>query len=365
MTTPGAFDVVVIGAGQAGLAMGYYLRRTALRWIILDAEESPGGAWRHGWDSLHLFSPAQWSSLPGWPMPSGDDATPSRDTVITYFAAYEQRYHLPIVRPVRVAAVRRVGEQLHIETDKGHYIARAVVSATGTWSNPFIPDYPSRAQFQGTQLHSAHYRSPAPFRDQVVLVVGGGNSGAQIMAEVGQVAEAFWVTLHEPRFLPDNVDGRVLFQRATERIRAHQAGQASDESSGDLDDIVMVPPVREARSRGVLESVRPFVRFTQTGVVWPEGNETRIDAVIWCTGFRPALDHLTPLALVGPNAQIGVTRAHSVAEPRLWLLGYGDWTGETSATILGVGRYARATAAEIDAVLSAETYSSGKIMKCS
>ncbi len=103
----------------------------------------------------------------------------------------------------------------------------------------------------------------------MVLIVGGGNSGAQILAEVSQVAEAFWVTLQEPRFLPDDVDGRVLFQRATERFLARQAGRAVEEPQGGLGDIVMMPSVREARARSALESVRPFVRFTKTGVIWP------------------------------------------------------------------------------------------------
>jgi hypothetical protein len=346
-----AVDVVVIGAGQAGLAAGYYLRRTDLSWIILDAEEGPGAAWRHGWDSLRLFSPAQWSSLPGWPMPPSPGGTPGRDDVIAYFAAYEQRYQLPIQRPVRVSGVHRAGEQFRVETDRGEYLARAVISAAGTWGKPVIPHYPGREHFRGVQLHSAQYRSPGPFRDQVVLVVGGGNSGAQIFAEVSQVAEAFWVTLKEPRFLPDDVDGRVLFQWATERYLARQAGRPAAEPPGGLGDIVMLPPVREARARGVLESVRPFVRFTESGVVWPEGTETRVDAVIWCTGFGYALGHLAPLGVVEPGGRVAVAGTRSVREPRLWLLGYGEWTGEASATIIGVGRYARSTVAEIAVAL--------------
>jgi hypothetical protein len=197
------------------------------------------------------------------------------------------------------------------------------------------------------QLHSAEYRSPEPFRDRVVLVVGGGNSGAQILAEVSQVAEAFWVTLTEPRFLPDDVDGRVLFQRATERFLARQAGRLIEDAPGGLGDIVMMPGVREARERGALDSVRPFVRFTETGVVWPEGNEMRVDAVIWCTGFGYALDHLAPLGIVEPDGTVAVQRTCAVREPRLGLLGYGEWAGEASATLLGVGRYARSTVAEI------------------
>ena len=349
-----ALDVVVVGAGQAGLAAGYYLRRTALRWAILDAEAGPGASWRHGWDSLRLFSPAQWSSLPGWSMPPSSGGTPTRDDVIGYFAAYEQRYQLPVHRPVRVTAVRRTGEQLQVETDNGDYLARSVISATGTLGKPIIPAYPGREQFCGAQLHSAAYRSPEPFRNQVVLVVGGGNSGAQILAEVSQVAEAFWVTLKEPRFLPNDVDGRVLFQRATERFLARQAGRPIDEPAGGLGDIVMMPSVREARDRGVLDSVRPFVRFTETGVVWPEGNEMRVDTVIWCTGFGYALDHLAPLGIIEPDCTVAVQGTRAVREPRLWLLGYGEWTGEASATILGVGRYARSTVAEIAEVLRTE-----------
>jgi glycine/D-amino acid oxidase-like deaminating enzyme len=101
------WDIVVIGAGQAGLALSYYLRRTPWSWIVVDGEIGPGGAWRHGWESLRLFSPAQWSSLPGWPMPAGADDPPTRDEVLDYFAAYEARYALPIQRPVRVQAAQR------------------------------------------------------------------------------------------------------------------------------------------------------------------------------------------------------------------------------------------------------------------
>src|SRR5215212_3406211 len=142
-----AVDILVIGAGQAGLALGYYLRRTPYRWLILDAEPESGGAWRHGWDSLRLFSPAQWSLLPGWPMPAGVDGTPTRDEVIAYFAAYEARYRLPIERPMCVQAVRPNDDVLLVESDHGTYQARAVVSATGTWRKPYVPSYPGQGAF--------------------------------------------------------------------------------------------------------------------------------------------------------------------------------------------------------------------------
>jgi putative flavoprotein involved in K+ transport len=345
-------DIVVVGAGQAGLAVGYYVRRTPYTWRMLDAEAGPGAAWRHGWDSLRLFSPGQWSSLPGWPMPAGANGTPTRDEVIAYFAAYEARYAFPIHRPVRVEAVRRGDGALLVETDRGVYQARAVVSASGTWGKPYIPHYPGQELFRGIQIHSADYRTPALFAGRRVLIVGGGNSGAQILADVSEVAETTWVTVEPPQFLPDDVDGRVLFERATARFAALQAGrELGREPAGGLGDIVMVPSVKEARARGVLYSVRPFDAFTPDGVRWPNGRETVVDAVIWCTGFRPALDHLAPLDIVEADGHIAVRGTRAVREPRLWLVGYGEWTGFASATILGVGRTARATVAEIDAVL--------------
>jgi putative flavoprotein involved in K+ transport len=343
-------DVIVIGGGQAGLAVGYYLRRTGLSFVILDAEVGPGGAWRHGWESLRLFSPARWSSLPGYIMPGGSDYYPDRGEVLAYMTEYERRYHLPIERPVIVTAVREAGDTLLVGTDRGEWRARAVVSATGSWRAPYIPDIPGRDQFRGEQIHSAEYESPMPFVGQRVLVVGGANSGAQIMAELSQVANASWVTRREPTFLPDHIDGRVLFERATERYLAAKEGRELPEETGSgkfLGDIVMLPPVRDARDRGDLASVRMFTRITRDGVVWTDGREERIDTIVWCTGFRTALDHLAPLDVVDAAGQVETTGTRSIREPRLWLLGYGEWTGYASATLIGIGRSARTTAEEI------------------
>ncbi len=357
-------DVLVVGGGQAGFAVGYYLRRAGLSFAIFDAAEGPGGAWRRGWDSLRAFSPARWSSLPGRIMPGGPDEYPSRDEVVSYLADYEERYGLPVHRPVRVGAVEGRGEALAARVGAGDGAgtalvkARAVVSATGTWSRPHVPEYPGRELFLGEQAHSAHYRAPEPYRGKRVLVVGAGNSAAQILAEISRVADATWATLEAPRFLPEDVDGRVLFERATERYEARREGREARTAAGGLGDVVMVPPVREAWERGVLESVGPFERFTEKGVVWPDGREEPFDAVIWCTGFRPALGHLEPLGVVWPDGRVEVVKGgagtRSVAERRLWLVGYGEWTGFASATLIGVGRSARATAGEIAETLRAE-----------
>jgi putative flavoprotein involved in K+ transport len=354
-------DVVVVGGGQAGLAAGYFLRRTPLSFIIFDDGEAAGGAWRHVWDSLTLFSPAQWSSLPGWSLPPPPGGGyPPRDAVVAYLAAYEARYALPVRRPVHVETVRRDGGLLRVEVRDGRsWCARAVISATGTWSRPWIPDIPGRDVFRSTQLHSAQYWRPEDFAGRDVLVVAGGNSGAQILAEVSQVTRTMWVTEREPVFLPDDVDGRVLFERATARWQAEREGRPAPEPRGGFGDIVMVPPVREARARGALAgSRRPFARLEADAAVWSDGMRIPAEAIIWCTGFRPALGHLAPLGVVGADGRVPVgADGQALGEPRLWLLGYGDWTGTASATLAGITRAARSAVAGMAEALAAPAVS--------
>ncbi|MFF8835835.1 ArsO family NAD(P)H-dependent flavin-containing monooxygenase [Streptomyces sp. NPDC015130] len=345
-------DVVVIGGGQAGLAAGYHLRRLGVDFVVLDAQATPGGAWRHTWDSLHLFSPAAYSSLPGRLMPPQPGETyPEAAHVVDYLTDYEQRYELPVVRPVRVGAVHRDGEFLRVEADTATWHARAVVSATGTWWRPFIPAVPGRTDFQGTQLHTVEYRRPADFAGQRVVVVGGGNSGAQIAADLAYDTELTWVTLREPRYLADDIDGRALFDHATARRRALDEGHTDTGGVASLGDIVAVPPVREARDAGLLKAQPMFDRITATGIAWADGTTADADAIVWCTGFRPALAHLSPLGLRGPRGHIPTAGTQAIGEPRLHLLGYGDWTGPASATLIGVGRPAREAARRIAGLL--------------
>ncbi|MGW4054164.1 ArsO family NAD(P)H-dependent flavin-containing monooxygenase [Streptomyces sp. NPDC004779] len=341
-------DVVVIGGGQAGLAAGYHLRRAGLGFVVLDAQAGPGGAWRHTWDSLRLFSPAAYSSLPGRLMPpQPGEPYPDAAHVVSYLTDYERRYELPVVRPVRVEAVRRDGALLRVEADAGTWRARAVVSATGTWSRPFLPAVPGRAEFAGVQLHSVAYRRPEDFAGRRVVVVGGGNSAAQIAADLAYGSALTWVAPREPRYLADDIDGRALFDAATARRRALDAGRADTGGVASLGDIVSVPPVRAARDAGLLRPRPMFTRLTPTGIEWADGTRADADAVIWCTGFRPALAHLSPLGLRGPRGRISTAGTEALDEPRLHLVGYGDWTGPASATLIGVGRTARDAARRI------------------
>lgn len=275
--------------------------------------------------------------------PPHHEGYPTRDDVLAYLHTYEQRYDLPIHRPVRVETIEPGGAGLEIARNQGKMTARMVVSATGTWSHPYVPDIAGRALFEGRQVHSADYVGPEDYAGQTVLVVGGGNSGAQIMAEIAPIARALWVTTQQPVFLPDDVDGRVLFERAVARMK----GGANDMPVGGIGDIVMVPPVKAACDRGDLSSVRPFDRMTPTGVVWPDGSDMAVDAIIWCTGFRPALDHLSELGVVEGDGRVLLNGQRSIREPRLWLAGYGDWSGAGSATLMGAARTARDLAAKL------------------
>ncbi|MFE7517376.1 ArsO family NAD(P)H-dependent flavin-containing monooxygenase [Streptomyces sp. NPDC057540] len=345
-------DVVVIGGGQSGLAAGYHLRRLGLECAVLDARPAPGGAWRQTWDSLRLFSPAAFSSLPGRLMPPQPGETyPDAAHVVTYLTDYEQRYELPVHRPVRVAGVHRADELLRVDTDSGVWLARAVISATGTWSSPFVPAVPGRAAFRGTQLHTVGYTSPRDVSGRKVIVVGGGNSGAQIAADLAYDTDLTWVTPREPRYLADDIDGRALFDHATARRRALDEGRTDTGGVASLGDIVAVPSVRDARDAGLLRAQPMFDRITPGGIARADGTTAEADVIIWCTGFRPALSHLAPLGLRGPRGRIPTSGTRALGEPRLHLLGYGDWTGPASATLIGVGRPAREAAREIAGLL--------------
>ncbi|CAB71851.1 MULTISPECIES: ArsO family NAD(P)H-dependent flavin-containing monooxygenase [Streptomyces] len=348
-------DVVVIGGGQAGLAAGYHLRRQGLDFVVLDAQAAPGGAWQHTWDSLHLFSPAAFSSLPGRLMPPQPGKEyPDAGHVVAYLNDYEKRYDLPVQRAVRVIGVHDDGRLLRVETDSGTWRARAVISATGMWWRPFLPAVPGREDFEGRQLHTVSYRRPQDFAGQRVIVVGGGNSGAQIAADLAHDTELTWVTQRPPRYLADDIDGRALFDAATARRRALDDGRTDTGGVASLGDIVAVPPVREARDAGRLKASPMFARLVRDGVVWDDGTRAPADAVIWCTGFRPALSHLSPLGLRGSRGHIDTVGTRAAADPRLHLLGYGDWTGPASATLIGVGRPARDAAREIAEFLGGE-----------
>lgn len=342
------YDVIIIGGGQAALSAAYFLRRTNLNYLLLDSEAQPGGAWQHTWKSLSLFSPALWSSLPGVLMPGGQHYYPTRLETIQYLQAYEARYKFPIVRPVKVMAVQKQEDLFLLTTTAGDYFTKTVISATGIYSHPFTPGIPGSHIFQGTLLHAATYIAPEPFAGKRVAIVGEGNSGAQILAEVSKVADTVWVTRKPPEFLPDDIDGKYLFDAATQQYEAQKQGK--DYQRLSIGKIVVVPAVKEARERGVYENpLPPFDQFYEGGLSWNSGWKEPADAVIFCTGYKPALDHLKPLGIMQPDGRIHTQGTRATNMPGVWLMGYGSWTGFASATLIGVGRTARQTVTEITA----------------
>ena len=310
-------DAVVVGAGQSGLAVSYYLRKYGADFVVLDGSDAPGGAWPHYWDALTLFSRAEFSNLPGWPMPHYD-GYPPRDHVVDYLTRYEQRYDLPIRRDERVTQVRYDGSAFHLNG----LTARNVVIATGIWSAPFVPFVPGT--FTGRQIHSARYRRPADFAGQRVAVVGGGNSGAQIVADLGLAGVSVqWFTRRPPSFMPKDIDGEQLFRRNRERFVAIARGDKDPGGADFRGEIVQVPEVRRAKDAGLLDAASMPTSLDQL---------TDFDAIIWATGFRPALSPIR-----------GIPRE----TPGLFVLGFDNINGPGAGTIGGVSPFARDIARQI------------------
>ena len=346
------FDVIVIGGGQSALACGYFLRRSDLDYILLDNQDKCGGAWLHGWEALTLFSPSQFSSLPGWMMPKTQGEYPSREEVIDYLCQYESRYNIPVKRSTEVLSVSKEADLFHLKTNQGDFSCRALIAATGTWQRPVIPEVTGRDKFKGLHLHSAQYRSPERFIGKKVLVVGEGNSGAQILSEVSKVTQVAWATKADPEYLADDIDGRVLFDVASAKYYAEQKGESLDIAQYNLGNIVMVLSVKDARDRGVLHSKGRLIEMTSDGIIWSTGEAEPFDAVIWCTGFNYATDYLDGLVERNHRGKISTDQTKAKEVEGLWLVGYGGWTGFASATLIGVGRSARATVKDVEEYLS-------------
>ncbi|PRY11738.1 FAD-dependent oxidoreductase [Kineococcus rhizosphaerae] len=338
-------DVVVIGAGQGGLSAAFFLDHAGLApgrgYVVLDSDDEPGGAWRHRWPGLVMERVNGVHDLPGYPLGAVDPRAPAREVVPAYFAEYELRLGGPVRRPVAVHEVRPAGARLLVDSSAGAFAARAVVNATGTWTKPFWPSYPGRDVFRGRQLHTADYAGPAEFVGRHVVVVGGGISAVQHLADLADLGVATtWVTRSEPVFRDDfDVEARRAAVEVVARRVAHGEPPGSVVSATGL---VLTPEVAALRERGVLKRHPAFARLRPDGVQWADGSTQAADVVLWATGFRPALDHLRPLHLREPGGGILVEGTRVVREPRLHLVGYGP-----SASTVGASRAAREAVREV------------------
>ncbi|MEU9672115.1 NAD(P)/FAD-dependent oxidoreductase [Streptomyces parvus] len=289
-------DVAVIGGGQSCLATTHALLRRGLRPVVLEASDRAAGSWPRHHDSLTLFSPARYSSLPGMPFPGADrDRYPHRDEVVAYLTAYADRLDAEIRTGCRILAVRRTGDGFTVELEgSGRLSARAVVAASGTFGHPHCPVLPGLQEYAGQVLHAADYRSPAPFSGRRVVVVGAGNSAVQIAAELADTARATLATRASVKFAAQRILGRDL----------HFWTARSGLDTAPLGRFLARPPAQpvldDGRCRAALAAGRPDRRPLFTGadgskVVWPDGQREEVDAIVLATGYRPNLPYLAGL----------------------------------------------------------------------
>ncbi|NVC22258.1 MULTISPECIES: FAD-dependent oxidoreductase [Kocuria] len=346
--------VVVIGAGQAGLSAAHHLRRRGLvpeeDFVVLDANPGPGGAWRHRWPSLTFGGAHGIHDLPGLPLGVPDPAEPASAVVARYYGEYERRFALPVHRPVAVRRVEAASDDglLEVVTDTGTWRTELVINGTGTWDRPHWPYYPGRESFRGRQLHTHDFRSAEDFRGRHVVVVGGGTSAVQFLLQLAAAgATTTWVTRRPPRFTDREFDpdwGRDVERRVDERTRAGLPTASVVSATG----LPLTAQYRAGIEAGILVSAGPLGAVTPEGVRLADGREVRADAILWATGFRPALDHLAPLGLREPGGGILMDGVRVLRDPRVLLVGYG-----ASASTLGATRAGRAAAREAVRLLSA------------
>ncbi|MFG2134058.1 NAD(P)-binding domain-containing protein [Streptomyces sp. NPDC048751] len=355
MNDMGEVEVVVTGAGQAGLSSAYHLRRSGFEperdFVVLDHSPAPGGAWQFRWPSLTYGKVHGMHSLPGMELTGADAGRPSSEVIAAYFDTYERTFDLRVRRPVDVRAVREGPEgRLLVETSAGVWATRALINATGTWDRPFWPRYPGQETFRGRQLHTAQYPGPEAFAGQRVIVVGGGASGTQHLLELAPYAAATtWVTRRPPVFREGPFDegaGRAAVALVEERVRQGLAPRSVVSVTG----LPLNDAIRQGLENGVLDRQPMFDRITPAGVEWSDGRRVDADVILWATGFRAAIDHLAPLRLREQGGGIRLDGTRAVADPRVHLVGYGP-----SASTIGANRAGRSAVRDIRRLLTEET----------
>lgn len=347
-------ETLVIGGGQAGLSVGYHLARRRLPFLILDANERIGDTWRHRWDSLRLFTPARFDGLAGFPFPARGDAFISKDEMADYLEAYAARFRLPVRSGARVDGLSRRGDRFLVTAGGRRYEADQVVVAMANYQVPRVPRFAAALDPDTVQLHSYEYRNPSQLAPGGVLVVGVGNSGADIALEVAST-HATWLAGKETGHIPFRIEGwlaRHLLVRVV-RFIGHRV-------------LTLGTPIGRRLAPSLLHQAAPLVRvkpadLSAAGIVGvprvvgirngrpllADGRTLDVANVIWCTGFHPGFSwiHLPVLGEDGlPRHERGVVRG----EPGLYFVGLHFLYAMTSATVGGVGRDAERIARAIE-----------------
>jgi putative flavoprotein involved in K+ transport len=324
-------EVVVIGGGQAGLAIGYLLAQQGRRFTILEAAREAAAAWRTRWDSLKLFTPVRYDSLPGLTFPGDPDSYPGRDDVVAYLTDYAQRFELPVEFNSRVRCVRPRDGGFLVELADRTYEASQVVVATGPFQVPFTPAMAVDLSTEVAQLHSSNYRSPSDLPPGAALVVGGGNTGFQIAVELAQSREVHLAVGSRQTPLPQRILGRDLFRylEATGLMKKTVTSRIGQRMK-DKETLIGSSP-RQAQRQGITMLPRATAAHGST-VTFADGSEVTAAAVVWATGFR--LDHsFVEVPVFDARGQVkhqrGVTEV-----PGLYLLGL-PWQHTRGSALLG------------------------------
>lgn len=326
-------DVIVIGAGQAGLACGWHLRQQNLKFLILDAERRPGGNWRNYYDSLKLFSPAAYSSLPGIPFPTDPGHYPLRDEVVRYLEQYADAFQLPIRQSSRVEQVRKENGLFLLQASDGqHFSSKALVICTGGFNQPYIPAVQGLERFRGQRLHSANYRNVDRFRGQRMVVIGAANSAVQIAYELARVSSVVLATRESIRFVPQKILG-VDFHAWLKWTGLEKTRWLNDQSTPVLDD----GTYRRALRQGLIAHKPMFKEVTPTGVIWADGQHTEVDGLVFATGFRPNASFLEGLHNSGGEGLPAQHNGQAERVPGLYFVGLPKQRNFASATLRGVG----------------------------
>jgi putative flavoprotein involved in K+ transport len=338
-------ETVIIGGGQAGLATGYHLARLGRPFVILEADRRIGDVWRKRWDSLHLFTPASLDGLPGWRFPAKGWSFPSRDDMADYLEAYAARFGLPVRTGTPAEGVARNGDGAYVVTAAGRRLeADNVVVATGAYQVPTVPAFASQLDPGIVQLHSSDYRGPSQLRDGGVLVVGAGNSGAEIALESAG-AHRVWLSGQEVGAIPFRTGGlasrlglfrlvlRVLFHRVL-TVRTPMGRRMRARMSSRATPLIRIRP-EELPAAGI-ERVAKVAGVRDGLPLLEDGRVLEVANVVWCTGFHHDFSWIDVPGLGDgePPHRRGVVEG----QPGLYLVGLHFLYAMSSAMIHGVGR---------------------------
>jgi putative flavoprotein involved in K+ transport len=356
-------EVVVIGAGQAGLAIGYFLAGQGRDLTILEAAAEPAAAWRQRWDSLKLFTSARYDSLPGLEFPGHPDRYPGRDEVVAYLTEYARHFELPVKLDSHVRRIRKTNGTYLVELDDRRYDADQVVVATGPFQVPFVPPIAEGLGAEVVQLHSTAYRSPDAIPAGPVLVVGGGNTGFQIAEELSGSHETHLSIGSRQMPLPQRILGRDLFWYldATGLIRKTTDSRIGRRMEG-RDTLIGSTP-RALRRRYGAQLHGRAIDAAGSRVGFSDGTRLDVATVIWATGFR--LDHSwVDVPVFGEDGRL-VHRRGVTESPGLYFLGL-SWQHTRGSALLGwVKDDAEHIAQQINAIrptASAETRSAERVV---